>query len=449
MAIMDRSLEKRLREWKEDEMRFPLLLRGARQVGKTYIVEKLGKSFESFVSVNFEAQPEATPCFDSLDPEEILLRLQVMFKKSIYPGKTLLFLDEIQVCPKAIIALRYFKEKLPALHVIGAGSLLEFALAEEKFSFPVGRIQFMYLKPLSFKEFVLARGKTKALEHLSQFTLQAPPDVVLHQEMMKLVKEYFLVGGMPAAVDYFCKNLSLHDANTIQDILLSTYRADFSKYATPAEQKYLKIVFDGLFQMIGQRFKYSKIDPHLRSRELKNSLEHLEWAGLIEFIYASSASGIPLSAQVKHTQFKICFLDIGLLQRALQIDPAVVMKEDLILINRGAIAEQFVGQELLAYTDPNKEGQLFYWQREKQTSDAEVDYLITIDQHIIPIEVKAGPHGRLRSMQQFMSEKKSPFGIHISQNALSFENGILSIPFYLIADLPELSREILRKKSRR
>ncbi len=444
MAIMDRSLEKRLKEWKTDERRFPLLLRGARQVGKTYIIEKLGKTFESFVSVNFEAQPQAIACFDSLDPEEILLRLQVILKQSVYPGKTLLFLDEIQACPKAIIALRYFKEKLPALHVIGAGSLLEFALAEEKFSFPVGRIQFMYLKPLSFQEFALARGKSKVLDKLQKMTLETLPDANTHQEMMRLVKEYFLVGGMPAAVDFFCKNLSLHDANTIQDILLSTYRADFSKYATSAEQKYLKIVFDGLFQTIGQQFKYSKIDPHVRSRELKNALEHLEWAGLIEYIYASSASGIPLSAQVKHSQFKICCLDIGLFQRALQIDPDVVMKEDLVLISRGAIAEQFVGQELLAYTDSSKKGQLFYWQREKKTSDAEVDYLITMDRHIIPIEVKAGPHGRLRSLQQFMMEKKSSLGVHISQNPVSFENGILSIPFYMIAYLPELARSIIK-----
>jgi uncharacterized protein len=444
MAIMDRTLEKRLQEWKNDERRFPLLLRGARQVGKTYLVEKLGRtSFESYVSVNFESQPEAMACFDSLDPEEILVRLQLTLKQSIYPGKTLLFLDEIQAFPKAIIALRYFKEKLPKLHVIGAGSLLEFALAEKKFSFPVGRIQFMYLKPLSFHEYVLARGKSKMLEKLQQITLQMPPDMQQHLEMMKLVKEYFLVGGMPAAVDFFCKNLSLNDANKVQDILLSTYRADFSKYATPAEQEYLKIVFDGLFQMVGQQFKYSKIDPDIRSRELKNALKHLEWAGLVEYIYASSASGIPLSVQVKHSQFKICFLDIGLLQRFLDIDPDIVMKEDLILINRGAIAEQFVGQELSAYTDSSKRSQLFYWQREKKTSDAEIDYLVTIDRHIIPIEVKAGAHGRLRSLQQFMTEKKSPLGIRISQHPLSFENNILSIPFYLIADLPKLCREMI------
>lgn len=441
---MDRALEKDLLQWKSNPNRFPLLLRGARQVGKTYLIEKFGRSaFSSLASVNFEAQPEAIACFDSLDPEEILMRLQLILKQSIQPGHTLLFLDEIQVCPKAIIALRYFKEKLPTLHVIGAGSLLEFALTEGKFSFPVGRIQFMYLKPLSFQEFVQARGKIALLEELSQCSLKSPPSSETHQMMIKLVKEYFLVGGMPAAVSFFCQNLFLQAATEIHRILLSTYRADFSKYATPAEQKYLVALFDGIFSMIGQQFKYSKIDPDMRSRDLKKALEHLEWAGLIEPIYASSGAGIPLSAQIKRTHFKLCFLDIGLVHHALNIDPELVMSKDLVHINRGALAEQFVGQELLACADPHQEGQLFYWQRDKKGSEAEVDYLLAIAHYIIPIEVKAGPYGRLKSLHQFMDEKKTPIGIHISQNPLSLENGILSVPFYLINKLARLVKDLI------
>ncbi len=440
---MFRSLEKELRIWKDSSPRFPLLLRGARQVGKTYLVEEFGKTaFPSFASVNFEAQPEAIACFESLDPEEILLRLQIILKQSIQPGKTLLFLDEIQACPQAILALRYFKEKLPALHVIGAGSLLEFALSQGKFSFPVGRVQFIYLKPLSFQEYALARGKSQAVAELAQCTIKSPPSQELHQEMMRLTKEYFLVGGMPAAVSGFCQNLSLQESGYIHDILLSTYRADFSKYATPIGQKHQKTVFDGVFPLIGQQFKYSKIDSHMRSRELKSALDHLEWAGLIHPVYASSAAGLPLSTQVKRTQFKVLFLDIGLAQHALQTDPEVVFKEDLILINRGAIAEQFVGQELLAYTNPRQEGQLFFWQREKRGSDAEVDYLLAIDKLIIPIEVKAGPYGKLKSLHEFMREKQSPLGVHISQNPLSFENGVLSLPLYLIAQLPRLINQL-------
>ena len=272
---MQRALEKELKSWKINKLRYPLLLRGARQVGKTYLVEKFGREeFESLVSVNFEALPQVAGCFESsLDPTEVLLKLEAVTKLAIKPGKTLLFLDEIQACPRAVVALRYFKERMPDLHVIGAGSLLEFALVEGKFSFPVGRVQFMYLKPLSFQEYALARGLLEELDLLKICNLQSPPTVEVHERMLQLVKEYFLIGGMPAAVDLFCESSSLQACSNIHEILLATYRADFSKYATDAEQKYLRVLLEGIPQTVGQQFKYSKIDSHMRSRELKIALD--------------------------------------------------------------------------------------------------------------------------------------------------------------------------------
>lgn len=439
MAIMYRSLEAALEEWKTRTPRFPLIVRGARQVGKTYLIEKFGKhSFSSFVSVNFEAQPEALACFDSLNPEDILIRLQLITKRPIIPGKTLLFLDELQTCPQAILALRYFKEKLPKLHIIGAGSLLEFALTEKKFSFPVGRVQFMYLLPFSFLEYVQARGKWNAYQKILECTPQKPLRKTLHLEMLQLVKEYFIVGGMPAVIEAFLQNLSLLDCSYIHEILLSTYQADFSKYSPSANQKYLKMLFNGIFALISEHFKYSKIDPHIRSRELKYALNHLEAAGLFHTIYASSASGLPLSAQIKANKFKMLFLDIGLVHHALALDPKTTLEKNIVPVNSGKIAEQFVGQELLAYASPYQKGQLFYWEREKRGSEAEVDYLYVHENAILPIEVKAGPYGRLRSIQQFIQEKQAPLGIRISQTSLAFEKGILSVPFYLIANLPRL-----------
>lgn len=423
---MYRSIEKELLKWKQSKTRYPLLLRGARQVGKTYIVEKFGQAeFASYVSVNFEAQSEAIACFDTLNPEEILLKLQLIVKTPIVPGKTLLFLDEIQVCPKAIQALRYFKEKLPELHVIGAGSLLEFALINGKFSFPVGRVQFLYLKPLSFEEYALARGKT--------ITLEGP-----HEELTQLVKEYFLIGGMPAVISSFSEHQDLEEVARVHEVLLSTFQIDFSKYASPPKQKYLKVLFNGIFQEIAQHFKYSKIDPHIRSRELKTALDHLQWAGLVNPVYSSTATGIPLSAQKKGMRFKVFFLDVGLIQHFLQIDPKVILENHLIQINRGAIAEQFVAQELLAHHSPYQEGQLYFWEKKKAGHDIEVDFLYPFEQHILPIEVKAGETGRLRSLHAFLKEKKAPIGIRISQSPLSFENNVLSVPFYLISKLPEL-----------
>ena len=438
---VDRALMKELKAWKTSSLRYPILLRGARQVGKTYLVEQFAaEEFESLVTVNFEAQPEAIACFESLDPSEILIRLETALKKPIKPGKTLLFLDEIQACHRAIASMRYFKEKMPQLHLIGAGSLLEFALIQGKFSFPVGRVQFLHLKPLSFEEFAKARGKQ--LPNIQQCSLKDPPSAETHREMLQLVREYFLIGGMPAAVAHFCTSHSMLECSRIHDILLGTYRADFSKYATEAKQKYLRLLFDGIPQTIGQQFKYSKIDAHIRSRELKNGLDLLQWAGLIQLIQASSASGIPLSAQLRRHQFKILFLDIGLVQRALEIDSQIIYHQDLTQINAGAMAEQFVGQELLAYSDPHRSDSLYYWQREKSGSDAEIDYVFTFEHKIYPIEVKAGKQGKLKSLQQFMAEKKSPLGICISERPLAFEQSIMYVPFYLICQLPRLLKEL-------
>lgn len=435
---MYREIEEELHKWRKEPQRYPLLLRGARQVGKTFIIEKLGQSFESFENVNFEAQPEAMACFETLNPPEILQKLELLTKRPILPGKTLLFLDEIQACPKAIQALRYFKEKMPDLHVAGAGSLLEFSLIHGKFSFPVGRVQFIYLRPLSFKEFALALN-----EELTAAALENPLSKEEHEKWIHLIKEYFLVGGMPAVVNDFQQRRSFLEFGRIQDLLLATYRADFGKYATEAEQKYLRILFDRIPHQIGKQFKYSEVDPHIKSRELKTALENLQYAGLIHPIMATSASGIPLAAQVKSNKFKPLFLDIGLMQRALQVDPQTIMNQDLVLIHAGALAEQFVGQELLAYADFFREEKLFFWEREKHTSSAEVDYVITVDQHIIPIEVKAGAHGHLKSLTQFMKDKKSPLGIRISQRPLSYKDQILSIPFYMIDQIPRLVRMLL------
>jgi predicted AAA+ superfamily ATPase len=438
---MDRHLDNELLKWKSRPICFPLILRGARQVGKTYLIEHFGKThFTSFVSVNFEAQSEVIACFESLNPEEIITRLQKILKVKIIPGETLLFLDEIQSCPKALAALRYFKEKMGNLHLIAAGSLLEFALIEGKFSFPVGRVQFLYLHPLSFQEYLLARDQEPL-----RCTLKNPPKEEEHNALNRLVKEYLLVGGMPAAVSTFKSTLSLDDTAMIHEILLSTYAADFSKYATPAGQKYLKILFGGVFPTIAKQFKYSKIDPDIRSRDLKEALNHLEWAGLFKPVQNTSASGIPLSVQVKNKRFKLLFLDIGLAQHALKIDPEEVYKHEIIQINKGAMAEQFVGQELIAYERSEKLASLFYWEKEGVGNSAEVDYVITWKNIIIPVEVKGGPTGRLKSLHQFMKEKKSRLGICISEAPLSYDNDhkILSLPFYLLSKLPDILEEIL------
>lgn len=440
---MRRSIEPILVKWKDHPNRLPIILRGARQVGKSFVIEKFGKEhFESLVTVNFEFHPELISCFDTFDPISICAKLEIAFKTRIVPGKTLLFLDEIQVCPKAIMALRYFKEQLPALHVIAAGSLLEFALHEEQFSFPVGRVQFLYLRPLSFYEYLISQKHDQLVDLLDNIHLSKPFDPFIHEHLLSLLRQYFLIGGMPSVVSCFLETHSFFECQTILTGLLETYRSDFPKYATKAQYRHLQTFFEKAPALVSQHFKYSHISSEHRSSDLKIALEQLGWAGLLTRVAATNASGIPLSAHVKENKFKLLFLDIGLVNSANKLDLQIAWETQLLQINSGIQAEQFVGQELLAYSDPHMNAQLYYWEREKKGSMAEVDFVIQAGAQIIPIEVKAGTTGTLKSLAQFIQDKKQPFGIRISQHQLSFHDRILSVPLYLIRQLPHLIQQV-------
>ncbi len=433
---MKRSLYTVLQLWKDDPFRLPLIVDGARQVGKSYAVEHFGaQTFNNVAVVNFEVNTRFSSCFAELDSTAIIKNLEILLKQNIECGKTLLFLDEIQVCPRAIKSLRYFKEQLPELHVIAAGSLLDFTLHREKFSFPVGRVQFVYMRPLSFVEFLRARGEIQVSEMISMTTLDNKLTPPVHEHLLQLVREYFFLGGMPAIVAAYNREHSLLKCQQLQSSLITTYQADFNKYATDAQQKYLRTFFERSPQLVARQFQYKKIDPNTRSRELKGALEQLCLAGLLHRVHETSANGIPLRMEKK---FKLLFLDIGLYQRALQVDLRQYNETDLLALHEGCLAEQFVGQELLAYANVFEDKYLYYWERSKKNSSAEVDFVVNIDANIVPIEVKAGKTGRLRSLAQFLQEKKCSIGVRISQAPLHYEHNILSIPFYLISQLPRL-----------
>ncbi len=441
---MQRSLLKELMLWKEKSPHLPLLLRGARQVGKTFLIEQFGNQyFENTVMINFEESPEYQACFETLKPLDILSQIEILGNHKITPGKTLLFLDEIQICPRAIMALRYFKEQLPELHVIGAGSLLEFALEEKGFHMPVGRVQYIYLKPLSFQEYLKASGYEQLRTFMNEAQIGTPIPEPIHDKALALVKEYMIIGGMPMVADHFIKHHSLRECQNYQTLLLKTYRDDFSKYASSPHHPYLTQVYDRTPALIGQAIKYTHISAELNSRYLKNAIHNLSKAGVLFPIYSTSGAGLPLISHIQEKQFKLLFLDIGLLQRASKLEVELLFSQDLILLNRGALAEQFVGQELLAYQDPYEEPQLYYWQRDKKNSNAEVDYLINLGSKIIPIEVKSGKTGRLKSIQMLMQERALPLGIRISAKEFSLEGKLLSIPFYMIGQIPRLVQELL------
>ncbi len=442
---MFRLLEETLKSWRIDPFRMPLLLRGARQVGKSYLVEAFGRDyFESLLVVNFDANPEYCACFqDSLEPQGILQRLELIANQPIIPGHTLLFLDEIQNCPRAIMALRYFKEKCPLLHVIGAGSLLEFALeTNESFSFPVGRVQFIYVRPCSFQEYLIAQNSLHLPQLLEQTTLDNPLSQVVHEKLIGLVRQYYFIGGMPAAIATFLRTQSFLKVREMHAIISQTYQNDFGKYSKEKDSKFLKILFEKIPNLIGQQFKYSKIDPESNARELKKALHLLMQAGVMQMVHATSGVGIPFHVHQNERKFKMLFLDLGLIQGMQQVDAEKIWRENLTQINAGMLAEQFVGQELLAYGEAYEERALFFWEREERGSEAEVDYLINVGSQILPIEVKAGKEGSLRSLKLFMKERRAPLGLRISQKPLSYEEGILSIPFYLIGHIPRLVKAL-------
>lgn len=449
---MDRDIENDLLQWKQQRNHMPILLRGARQVGKSFVVEKFGRAhFDNIVTVNFELHPELSTCFETLQPQEIITTLSLSLHQKIEPGKTLLFLDEIQDCPNAIRALRYFKELLPELHVIGAGSLLEFTLNNADFRMPVGRVQSLYLKPLSFKEFLSALGYKDLREFIERVDLKKTIPESIHQELLKLVKKYMVLGGMPSVLQAYLfgkaelgnmqETYDLAATQLQQTILLRTYRQDFGKYAKHSQIQYVQRVFEKAPGFISDHIKYSKIDPDARAQNIKLALELLEQAGLIYPVYSTKASGLPLVSLVNEKKFKILFLDVGLVTRASQLTAEVMLNEDLLLVNRGAIAEQFVGQELLAYSPRIDESKLYFWCREEKSSMAEVDFVITVDSKIVPIEVKAGSTGHLKSLHIFMKERSSALGVRISQQPLNFDGRILSVPIYLVGEISRLIRQ--------
>lgn len=430
---MHRRFRTILNHWKEHPLRTPLIVRGARQVGKTYAIQAFGNdSFANLITINFEANPNFCTCFESMDPRAIVNEIELLSRQKIVAGKTLLFLDEIQQCPKALQSLRYFKEIMPELHVIAAGSLLEFTIRDENFSFPVGRVQFAKLYPLSFEEYLDAVGETLLKESLYSFTVSSPPPLSIHTRLLELIEQYFIVGGMPAAILAFIKTHSYLEVKYTQKALWDAFESDFGKYAKQSQHRYLRKIFQEAPRLLGEHIKYSRIDPELPNpaRDMKQAIELLRLSGLLHPVNASSAGQLPLVAGIKESIFKLLFLDIGLVEQVM-----TTQSQDAGSMT-GPLAEQFVGQELIATSDPLLDMRLFFWSREK--ASAEVDYLFAHQGIVYPVEVKAGKSGKLKSLHLFVKEKNAPFGIKISQDALQWDGSVLSVPFYLVSHLSRL-----------
>lgn len=395
-----RLITAKLIEWKAQHGRKPLIIRGARQVGKSYTITDFGKKyFEGEVHIiNFEKRPDWKSVFDkNFETNRIISELEILTNKRINKGKDLLFFDEIQECPNAILALRYFYEEMPELHIIGAGSLLEFALQD--ISFPVGRVQLLNMNPLNFYEFLMATGK----EILAETILKEPMVLSnnIHDVLLDEIKKYFFIGGMPECIMKYIETGHFTDVFDIQFDLLATFRQDFSKYAKFTDKRCLNSVLDSVSKKVGNQIKYSHLAEGFTNPTIKKAFELLETARLFKRVCSSTPEGIPLSANKSDKNFKVIMLDIGLLSCLSGLSVSTEFnKTNLLSIFRGTMAEQFVGQELISA----HHNDLFYWQRQAKNSTAEIDFLIEKQNTIIPIEVKSGVSGSLKSMHLLLNQ---------------------------------------------
>lgn len=431
-----RAIDMELINWKNSVTRKPLLLRGARQVGKSSAIRNLGKSFTHFIEINFDEKKEWTTLFESTQNLDALLeQISIIENTPIIENETLLFLDEIQTSLPAIHLLRYFYERKPNLHVIAAGSLLEFALKDLP-SFGVGRIRSLFMYPISFHEFLLAHNEERLLEKTKEASPILPLPELFHQKLIAYYKKFLIIGGMPEAVKSYVISKDLLEVQRILDDLILSIQADFTKYKKRIEPIKIAEVFSNVVLQQGEKFTYTYPNATLNNQQIKEILQLLEMAGLVHFVTHTAANGIPLGAEINPKKRKIILFDTGIYQRILKLDISQLLTlENLAVINKGNIAELSVGLELIKNKSPYEKTNLYYWQRESKNSQAEIDYVIQQKEEILPLEVKAGTKGAMQSMFLFLHEKNTEKGIRISLENFGQMEKIDIYPLYGVWNL--------------
>ena len=410
----ERIIDRYLSEWATRPVHKPILLRGARQVGKSTAVRHLGESFKYYVEINLEKQSNYIDLFKKdLDVTRIVPQMAAMCGTPIVPNETLLFIDEIQESQEAIMALRYFKEDMPNLHVIAAGSLLEFVLDEIP-TFGVGRIHSMYMFPMTFDEFLLANGEQLLLEARGQANIDAPLPAPLHEKLIGLMRTFMLVGGMPESVVKWVQTHDFLQCQEVQDDIITGYEADFPKYKKKVDPQLLIATMKSAATQATKKFVYSRVPGEYKTAEVKKALDLLIKAGILIPVTHSSGNGLPLGDESDESIRKILLLDTGLMLRLLNMtmgDTSAITAQILTataadLVNKGPMAEMLAGLELLHYLTPNLHHDLYYWVRQAKNSTAEIDYLLSRDMKVLPFEVKAGVQGGMKSLWDFMRDKK-------------------------------------------
>ena len=456
-----RLIDNYLSEWASRDTHKPVLLRGARQVGKSTAVKELSKKFDSFVEINFEKQPKYKILFDDdLDVKRIVPQISAIYGTSIKPGQTLLFLDEIQECPRAIMALRFFKEDMPELHVIAAGSLLEFALKELP-TFGVGRIHSMFMYPMTFDEFLEANGQQLLIETRNEASIDNPLPEPIHNKLVDFLRTYMLVGGMPEAVKTWVEYHDYIRCQEVQDDIVVTYEDDFPKYKKNVDPTLLRRTLRSVAVQAGKKFVYTKVGLDYKTAEVKKAVELLTLAGILHPVTHTDANGLPLGSEEDKSYQKMLLLDTGLLLRLLnmslgdvsELTTQILTASATDLANKGPMAEMVVGLEMLHNMSPNIRHELYYWVRHAKNSQAEIDYIATYLQTVVPIEVKADTQGGMKSLWAFMRDKRLHYAIRCSiENFGKFDyvdnqannevRHVRSCPMYAIARIEEIKQSI-------
>lgn len=454
---MQRSILHELKQWVNSKDRKPLILRGTRQVGKSTAVRMAAKDAgRQLVEINLEKFLRLDAVFATFDLKKIVPVLEAETRCPIAPKSTLLFLDEIQATPHAIAALRYFYEEMPALPVIAAGSLLELVLGHAPIRMPVGRIGYNHMGPLTFEEFLAAKGEAFFLEKLADFALGADWPIALHEHGLRLVREFMLVGGMPAAIHRRLANGEQDDDWVLElQSIADTYKDDFAKYTHRGTLlPVLQQVYDHAPRFLAKTLGLKNLAPGVRHEYIKEALTLLTQARVILLAKQNDATGIPLNAGARDKSPKMFWLDVGLVNRMQNVDPAW-LSQNFNMIHAGQIAEQFVAQHLQWWHGNHVAPSLYYWTREDKKSAAEVDFVVQAGSHIIPIEVKSGVAGSLRSLHQFLARGTAPFGLRLDMDlprvhpidhevrispdkSRRLKSQLLSLPLYMIGQVKRL-----------
>lgn len=452
---MNRTILEDIGNWLKGERRKPLIIRGARQVGKTWVIREFARlSGKELIEINFERHPEYGDIFKNTSPAEVIASIERVTGIRCHEDRTLLFLDEIQKAPHAFANLRWFYEEKPGLAVIATGSLLDFVLRDHEFSMPVGRITYLFMEPMSFKEFLTAHKEDIVIKYIESVGPDAVIEDALHLKLINYFRDYLVIGGLPAAVQSWIDSHSPVAVSEIHQNLVGTYSDDFNKYAGRIQTDRLQKIFNFIPRMLGQKFKYTNVDREERSQALKQALEMLCMARICHKVTCSHGRGVPLAAEENEKIFKVILLDVGLASAIL----GVVLRGDediekIVRINEGGISEQVSGQILRtagpAYMDPA----LHYYVREKKGSEAEIDYLLQIGTRIIPIEVKSGATGQLKSLHQFMAERGFPLAVRLNAQKPSIVDvdvkttkgdraryKLLNLPFYMASEIPRFEK---------